>query len=140
MSKIHPRRSAREFVLKALYAHSYLQENPKTILSRILDILPNQAEKNDNLYVEILYESVLKHCNTVDDIIKKNLQNWEFDRVAQLDKILLRMGVCELLFIEDVPPKTSISEMVEISKIYSTEESPNFINGILDAVYKNYKN
>ena len=50
------------------------------------------------------------------------------------------MGVCELLFIEDVPPKTSISEMVEISKIYSTEESPNFINGILDAVYKNYKN
>ena len=49
------------------------------------------------------------------------------------------MGICEILFIEDVPPKASISEMVEISKVYSTEESPSFINGILDSVYKNYK-
>ena len=49
------------------------------------------------------------------------------------------MGICEIFFIQDIPPKVSISEMVEIAKIYSTDESPIFINGILDAVYKDYK-
>ena len=48
------------------------------------------------------------------------------------------MGICEIYFIDDIPPKVTISEMVEIAKIYSTDESPVFINGILDAVFKNY--
>ena len=55
-----------------------------------------------------------------------------------IDKILLKMGICEIYFIDDIPPKVTISEMVEIAKIYSTDESPVFINGILDAVFKNY--
>jgi N utilization substance protein B len=49
------------------------------------------------------------------------------------------MGICEIYFLEDIPPKVTISEMVEISKVYSTDESPNFINGILDAVYKDFQ-
>ena len=73
-----------------------------------------------------------------DKLIKSNLQNWEFNRVARLDRLLLRMGICEIFFIEEIPPKVSISEMIEISKIYSTDESPNFINGVLDAVYQEY--
>ena len=68
-----------------------------------------------------------------------HLQNWEFSRVDQIDRLLLRMGICEIFFIEEVPPKVSISEMVEISKVYSTDESPSFINGILDAVYKDFQ-
>ena len=82
-----------------------------------------------------------KHMKTklADELIKSHLQNWEFDRVAQIDRLLLRMGICEIFFIEEIPPKVSISEMVEISKVYSTDESPGFINGILDAVYKDYQ-
>ena len=67
------------------------------------------------------------------------MQNWEFERVAQVDRLLLRMGICEIFFLEEIPPKVSISEMVEISKIYSTDESPSFINGILDSVYKDFQ-
>ena len=74
-----------------------------------------------------------------DQIIEKHLQNWEFNRVAKVDKILLRMGICEIYFLDDIPPKVSISEMVEISKVYSTDESPVFINGILDTVYKDFQ-
>ena len=74
-----------------------------------------------------------------DQIIKKHLQNWEFNRVAKVDKVLLRMGICEIYFLDDIPPKVSISEMVEISKVYSTDESPVFINGILDTVYKDFQ-
>jgi len=82
---------------------------------------------------------VLKNIKWSEDIIKSHLENWEIDRVAQIDRILLKMGICEIHFIDDIPPKVTISEMVEISKIYSTDESPIFINGILDAVYKNYQ-
>ncbi|GIS53325.1 hypothetical protein Ct9H90mP29_03670 [bacterium] len=68
------------------------------------------------------------------------MQNWEFGRVAQIDRLLLRMGYVKYFFWgKDSPPKVSISEMVEISKIYSTDESPGFINGVLDAVYKDYQ-
>ena len=56
-----------------------------------------------------------------------------------MDKVLLRMGICEIYFLDDIPPKVSISEMVEISKVYSTDESPVFINGILDTVYKDFQ-
>ena len=73
-----------------------------------------------------------------EDIIRSHLENWEIDRVALIDKILLKMGICEIYFINDIPPKVTISEMVEIAKVYSTDESPVFINGILDAVFKNY--
>ena len=74
-----------------------------------------------------------------DQIIEKHLQNWEFNRVAKVDLVLLRMGICEIYFLDDIPPKVSISEMVEISKVYSTDESPVFINGILDTVYKDFQ-
>jgi N utilization substance protein B len=74
-----------------------------------------------------------------NDMIKSHLQNWEFDRVAQIDQVLLRMGICEIFYMDDIPLKVSISEMVEISKVYSTEESSGFINGILDAVYKEFQ-
>ena len=68
-----------------------------------------------------------------------HLQNWDFNRVAQVDQVLLRMGVCEIFFMDDIPPKVTITEMVEIAKIYSTEESSGFINGILDSVFKDYQ-
>ena len=82
---------------------------------------------------------MIDHSEWADDIIKNHLVNWEFDRVAQVDRVLLRMGICEIVHMDDIPPKVSISEMVEISKVYSTEESSGFINGILDAVYKENK-
>ena len=72
-------------------------------------------------------------------MITEHLQNWEFNRVARIDILLLRMGICEIFFVDEIPPKVSISEMVEISKVYSTDDSPSFINGVLDAVYKNYQ-
>ncbi len=133
----HPRRNAREGVLEALFAQQFSEERPKLVLDRILRSNPGRKKSSD--FIQLLFFSVMDNVNWADDLIRSHLQNWEFDRVAQVDRLLLRMGICEIFFIEDVPPKVSISEMVEISKIYSTDESPGFINGILDAVYKDYQ-
>ena len=70
-----------------------------------------------------------------DKIISAKLQNWDLARVTFLDKLILELALTEMVRMDDVPEKVSISEAIEIAKIYSTEESPGFVNGILDAVY-----
>ena len=137
LPSLHPRRVARESVLEALFANQFSDDKPDLVLKRILD---SDSDREKNLeFIELLFYSVIENVQLADKMITSHLQNWEFDRVAQIDRLLLRMGICEIFFIEEIPPKVSISEMVEISKVYSTDESPGFINGILDAVYKDYQ-
>ena len=131
---LHPRRAARQCVLEALFAYQFSKKND-TIDQLVSE---NPELKSNNDFIHSLYDVVLEHVKLTEGIIKSHLENWEIDRIAQIDKILLKMGICEIYFIEDIPPKVTISEMVEIAKIYSTDESPVFINGILDAVFKNY--
>ena len=130
---LHPRRAARQCVLKALFAYQFSKNDTIDHLVR-----ENPELKVNNDFIQSLFDIVLGHMELAEDIIKSHLENWEIDRVALIDKILLKMGICEIYFIDDIPPKVTISEMVEIAKIYSTDESPVFINGILDAVFKNY--
>ena len=134
-STTHPRRKAREATMQALYALEINNGFPQDVLELCDDSFNNS--END-IYTRELFNCVVEKQSWADDLISQCLENWEYGRVAILDKILLRMGVSEIYHIDDVPPKVSISEMVEIAKIYSTEESSSFVNGILDTIYKNY--
>ena len=131
----HPRRKAREVTMQALYALEINNGFPQDVLELCDDSFNNS--END-IYTKELFNCVVEKKSWADDLISQCLENWEYGRVAILDKILLRMGVSEIYYIDDVPPKVSISEMVEIAKVYSTEESSSFVNGILDTIYKNY--
>ena len=130
---LHPRRAARQCVLEALFAYQFSENDT---IDQLVSENPELRGNND--FIQSLFEIVLKNVKLTENIIKSHLENWEIDRVALIDKILLKMGICEIYFIDDIPPKVTISEMVEIAKIYSTDESPIFINGILDAVFKKY--
>ena len=134
-STTHPRRKAREATMQALYALEINNGFPQDVLELCDDSFNNS--END-IYTRELFNCVVEKQSWADDLISQCLENWEYGRVAILDKILLRMGVSEIYHIDDVPPKVSISEMVEIAKVYSTEESSSFVNGILDTIYKNY--
>ena len=70
------------------------------------------------------------------DIIRPKLHNWEEDRIASLDLILMQMGVCEFLYFETIPTKVTINEYIDLAKEYSTEQSGHFVNGILDNIHK----
>ena len=134
-STTHPRRKAREVTMQALYALEINNGFPQDVLELCDDSFNNS--END-IYTREFFNCVVEKQSWADDLISQCLENWEYGRVAILDKILLRMGVSEIYHIDDVPPKVSISEMVEIAKVYSTEESSSFVNGILDTIYKNY--
>ena len=108
------------------------------IFRRFIDSFFNK--RNNYQYAKDLFFCVVKYQDWVDALIRNHLQNWKFERVALIDRILLRMGISEILYMDDVPPKVSISEMVEIAKVFSTRKSSGFVNGILDSVFKEFQN
>jgi N utilization substance protein B len=67
-------------------------------------------------------------------MIKERVANWEFNRLAIIDKLILRIAICELLYYDDIPPKVSINEAIEIARRFSTEKSDKFVNGVLDSI------
>ena len=130
----HPRRIAREAVLQALYASAMTGEDSDKILK---DILNRRSYESSLIkYITDLFESAIDNKEWCEDQIKSRLNNWEFDRVALLDRLLLIVAISEIYFVEDVPPKVSISEAIEIAKIYCNEDSSSFVTGVLDNVYK----
>ena len=139
MSKVnHPRRIAREAVLQALYAYEITKEKRDKVLK---DIINRQSYDNDmKNFITSLFNFSIDNKEWCEEQIKTRLNNWEFDRVALLDRLLLILAISEIHFIDDVPPKVSISEAIEIAKQYSTEESSSFVNGVLDNIYKTMEN
>lgn len=125
------RRIVREKVLQILYAYEMNRESLESISREILSEVIDETDKNFALE---LIRKVLANVDDLDERIIKRVTNWEMNRIALIDKILLRMGICELLHFPDIPPKVSINESIEISKDYSTAGSAKFINGILDAI------
>ena len=102
-----------------------------------LDMLDRYSfDENTKLFASLLYIKTLDQKQFLEKTISKFLENWELSRIALLDNLILKMAVCELLFFDDVPPKVSISEAIEIAKKYSTDDSSGFVNGILDSVYR----
>jgi N utilization substance protein B len=85
-----------------------------------------------------LLETTLDKKELAMDYIKPKLKNWDPDRIAVLDMILMRMGVCEFLFFETIPPKVTINEYIDLAKEYSTQQSGQFVNGILDNIHKDF--
>ena len=83
-----------------------------------------------------LLQSVIDKDEFCLDIIKPRLKNWDSERIALLDMILIKMGVCELLYFETIPTKVTINEYIDLAKEYSTEQSGHFVNGILDNIHK----
>ncbi|MCU0389007.1 MAG: transcription antitermination factor NusB [Chitinophagaceae bacterium] len=83
-----------------------------------------------------MLETVINRRGQLDELIKPKLKNWDPERLAQLDTILLEMGVCEFLYFETIPIKVTINEYIDLAKEYSTQQSGQFVNGILDNLRK----
>jgi len=129
---MNSRRKGRELALRALYAYEMTGNSVEEIIRDMIH--SHDADKKVKLFTEGLVKASVKNKDEVDKYITDKAQNWEFRRIAILDKLIMRMAICELLFFEDIPPKVSIDEAIEIAKKYSTENSGKFINGILDSI------
>ena len=127
------RRSSRELALKFLYQFELnegdLDEQIKLFLER------NSSHEDVESFMKELVVSLIDKIEEIDEIIQKFSDHWILDRMTVIDRNILRMGACELLFNFSTPPKVVINEAIDIAKKYGNEDSPEFINGILDKVY-----
>ena len=126
-----PRRRARELVLKGLYAIEIGEADLSFVESDILDD-PVLSKKNQKFANEF-FAMVQDKFEWANEIIIKLSANWDINRLAAIDRIVLRMALVELNFIPDSPVRVCINEAIELGKKYSTAGSASFINGLLDS-------
>ncbi len=125
------RRQARELVLRALYAHEILPRDVEEIFG---DLTDESGVAGDHLQFARRYvDLVLKNVQLLDREIAVLAENWDIERIALIDKLILRMALCEIHYMPDIPEKVAINEAIDLAKEYSTLESSAFVNGILDA-------
>lgn len=130
------RREIREKVLQVLYAYEFNGEG-LTVLTN--GILSDVSTESDILFAKQLINRVVANRKELDDQIRLRVENWEMERIALIDRILLRIGMAEIFYFQEIPPKVSINEVIDIAKDYSTANSGKFINGILDAILSDLK-
>ena len=128
------KRQARITAIQAIYAQEFQGSDIDNTMEYMLD--PEDTPADDVItYSRHLCSLTSQHLHIIDELIKKRSKNWDFERITIIDRIILRMSLAEMLYENEVPPKVSITEGVEIAKRFSTSDSSSFINGILDAVY-----
>lgn len=131
------RSKARELVLQGLYAWE-VSDNP---LEVVLEGISRDGEEDDEIvsFASELLRKTVGDKETLDKDVASVVENWEFERIALVDRLILRLALCELLYFEDIPPKVTINEAIDLAKKFSTAESGRFVNGVLDSLYKKFR-
>jgi N utilization substance protein B len=130
------RRKARELALKMLYQMEVNQDAPERALDKYLKIFPYQDDIVS--YARFLLSGVKKELTSVDGCIEKASEHWKLSRITYVDRNILRVAVFEMLYSTDVPPKVAIDEALELAKKFGSEDSKDFINGVLDKILKDH--
>jgi len=134
------RRQAREAALQFLFQEDFSGHDSKEFgnLDERYTLFCGlfQVSRKGRAYALDLLKSYTANADRVNELIKQATINWRLTRIAATDRNLLRIAICEMVFFDDVPDEVAINEAVEIAKRFGSDESPSFINGVLDAVRK----
>ncbi len=119
-----------------LYQGETNSGDPESALNKYCEIFPYQQDIID--YASRLLSGIKQNQSMIDTKITAACEHWRLDRITYVDKNILRVGIYEMLFVPDVPPKVSIDEAIELGKKYGNEDSRVFINGVMDRVMREY--
>ena len=126
------RSKARKRALDVLYASEMRGESPIVALERAIA----EGEGPTNDYTAVLVRGVDEHRARIDEVLTSYAEGWTLDRMPAVDRNVLRLGVWELLYADDVPDQVAVSEALVLVRDLSTDESPNFVNGVLGAIQR----
>jgi N utilization substance protein B len=135
---MHQRRKAREVALQVLYELDVQMIG----LGEAIELFWANFEASEDArkFSSLLIEGVWNNREQIDSLISDSSENWTIARMSRVDKSILRMAVYELLFCRNIPPKVTLNEAIDLGKVYGSENSGAFINGILDALYGKLRN
>lgn len=127
------RRKAREYALQLLFQLDIRKDKPTiTLFKRFWsDAEPDDAVRD---FAEEIVRGTFKHLRTIDAKVLACAKNWTLERMATVDRNVLRLATYEILYRMDIPPSVTINEAIELAKKYGTDESGAFVNGILDSI------
>ena len=130
-----PRRKAREYALQMLFQWDITHDAIEQIVATFFQNLP---EENTAIvdFARSLVAGTIEHVEEIDRLIQRHAEHWRLDRMAVVDRNLLRLATQEFLYDSGTPKTVIINEAIEIARRFSTQESPQFINGILDSIKK----
>ncbi len=132
------RRQSRELALQILFQTEFAPEISLTDLSNVFN---KSFDQQIMTYTHELVKTVQKNKELIDAKIQETSRHWKMDRMASVDRNILRIAVAEVLFMDQkVEPKIVMNEAIEIAKIYGTQDSGSFVNGLLDQIIKNETN
>lgn len=126
------RRKARVLAFQTLYSWDMSNEPIDELVS--FSWKKEEISSDISDFARLLVLGAVENIEKIDEAIKKNIRNWDFDRLAKVDLAILRLAVYEILFRDDVPHGVSINEAIEIGKSFGSDESYKFINGVLDNI------
>ncbi|MFZ5862612.1 MAG: transcription antitermination factor NusB [Nitrospirota bacterium] len=134
------RRKGREYALQVLFGTDLTSAAPDDVARRAREMAEFWAERRATPEVQAFAESLVRgvdeHRATIDALVTRHATHWSMDRMATVDRNVLRLAVYELLYARDVPERVVLNEAIEIAKKYGTDESGAFVNGILDHIAK----
>ena len=133
--RLSKRRQVRERVLQAVYAY----EASEDTVEHVIDTLVRPTFGDDKTYLRFAERLFLKTADAkaeADVLIDRHIENWDLNRLARTDRYVLWIAITELLYFEDIPPKVTLNEAVEVARVFGTDKSPAFVNGVLDAVLR----
>jgi transcription antitermination factor NusB len=128
------RTKARECALQILYQIDIRKDPPEKLIAEFWEAEETESEVKD--FTEMIVKGTVANTKKIDEVISKYASNWKLNRMAVIDRNVLRLATYELLFCEDIPPKVSINEAVDLAKKFGDMESGKFVNGILDRINK----
>ena len=124
------RTKARKRALDVLFEAEQRAVEPRSVYLRVA----NEASSPLNPYAEEIVDGVMEHRDRIDELIATYAEGWTLDRMPAVDRNLLRIGIFEILYSDDVPERVAIDEIVGLASELSTDESPSFINGVLGRI------
>ena len=130
------RRKARELALQMLFQHDMSGNEPDMILSTFEEL--QKSKPNTREFAVKVFKGTLDNMAKIDDMITAQADNWRIERMAVVDRNIIRMSIYEFLHENDTPKLVIIDEAIEIAKKFGTQKSSQFINGILDGILKRY--
>jgi N utilization substance protein B len=126
------RRKSREAALQVLYQLDIARQDATKTIAQFHDHFSQRGERDE--YAERISLGVLEHGQEIDRLIEHYSENWRLDRMSIIDRNILRIATFELLYCEEIPPKVTLNEAIELGKRYGSDDSGSFVNGVLDRI------
>jgi len=128
------RRKARELALQMLFQWEQGKHSPQHVINTFLSV--QHVEPESETFARTLFEGAVAEVGELDQLVRKQAEHWRLERMAAVDRNLLRLALYELLHYPETPPAVVINEALEIARRFSDKDSVDFVNGVLDAIRK----